>query len=389
MAGLVIGTDKTATIPVLEKEIPTVINSLNVTPSTSAQTITAPSGVDGYSPVNVAAVNASIDANITAGNIKKDVTILGVTGSYEGSTPAHYIEYGADANNKLTRGLNIIDLTGVVDIPIERGLYYLYYNNTDISGAVDFSSLNDISGIYACQNMFRSCTGLTSVVLSGLTTLSGNNACNSMFYGCTGITSVRLSSLIAISGGFVCASMFYNCTGITSVDLMALGTISGSSACINMFYGCTGLMNVSLPSLIEISGSNACQNMFRNCTNLTSFSLYNLTTISGTYATRSMFGNCYSLTTASFPSLDYIPAANCLTEMFNGCNSLTDVSFPALKSTSFGSATNQFQNMLSGCSNVTVHFPSSLFAVIGSWSDVAAGFGGTSTTVLYDLPATE
>ena len=62
-----------------------VITSLSVTPTTSAQTITAPSGTDGYSPVNVAAVTSSIDANIIAGNIKKDVTILGVTGSYEGS----------------------------------------------------------------------------------------------------------------------------------------------------------------------------------------------------------------------------------------------------------------------------------------------------------------
>lgn len=62
-----------------------VITSLSVTPTTSSQTITAPSGTDGYSPVNVVAVTSSIDANITAGNIKKDVQILGVTGTYEGS----------------------------------------------------------------------------------------------------------------------------------------------------------------------------------------------------------------------------------------------------------------------------------------------------------------
>lgn len=58
-----------------------VINSLNVTPTTSAQTITAPSGIDGYSPVNVSAVTSSIDANISAGNIKSGVSILGVSGS--------------------------------------------------------------------------------------------------------------------------------------------------------------------------------------------------------------------------------------------------------------------------------------------------------------------
>ena len=65
-----------------------VITSLSVTPTTSAQTITAPSGTDGYSPISVAAVTASIDANIIAGNIKKDVTILGVTGTLDSSGPS-------------------------------------------------------------------------------------------------------------------------------------------------------------------------------------------------------------------------------------------------------------------------------------------------------------
>lgn len=58
---------------------------LNIIPSTSAQQIEAPTGVNGYNPVNVAAVTSAIDQNIVAGNIKKDVSILGVTGTYEGS----------------------------------------------------------------------------------------------------------------------------------------------------------------------------------------------------------------------------------------------------------------------------------------------------------------
>lgn len=62
-----------------------VIESLSVTPTTSSQTITAPSGTDGYSPVSVAAVTSSIDSNIIAENIKKDITILNVVGTYEGS----------------------------------------------------------------------------------------------------------------------------------------------------------------------------------------------------------------------------------------------------------------------------------------------------------------
>lgn len=68
------------------------ITSLTVTPTTSQQTITASSGVKGYSPITVNAVTSGIDSNITAENIKKDVTILGVTGTYEGggSTPTLY-----------------------------------------------------------------------------------------------------------------------------------------------------------------------------------------------------------------------------------------------------------------------------------------------------------
>ena len=62
--------------------------TVSITPSTSAQTITPSSGHNGITEVNVAAVTSSIDSNIQAGNIKKDVSILGVTGTLnEGITP--------------------------------------------------------------------------------------------------------------------------------------------------------------------------------------------------------------------------------------------------------------------------------------------------------------
>lgn len=61
-----------------------VLQDKTVTPSTSEQTITADEGKDGLGTVTVSAVTAAIDANITADNIKDGVTILGVTGTYEG-----------------------------------------------------------------------------------------------------------------------------------------------------------------------------------------------------------------------------------------------------------------------------------------------------------------
>lgn len=59
------------------------VESLSITPSTSQQTFNS-SDVDGYKPVVVDAVTNSIDANIVPGNIKKDVEILGVTGTFKG-----------------------------------------------------------------------------------------------------------------------------------------------------------------------------------------------------------------------------------------------------------------------------------------------------------------
>lgn len=64
------------------------IEILSIIPTTTTQTISAPSGVDGYNPISVSAVTSSIDANIQASNIKKDVTILGVTGTLDSSGPS-------------------------------------------------------------------------------------------------------------------------------------------------------------------------------------------------------------------------------------------------------------------------------------------------------------
>lgn len=61
------------------------LTTKTVTPTTEDQTVTPSSSYNGFSSVTVKAVTAAIDANITAGNIKDGVTILGVTGTYDGT----------------------------------------------------------------------------------------------------------------------------------------------------------------------------------------------------------------------------------------------------------------------------------------------------------------
>ena len=61
------------------------LQSKTVSPSTSQQMVQADQEYDGLDTVTIGAVTSAIDANITAGNIKKNVSILGVMGTYEGS----------------------------------------------------------------------------------------------------------------------------------------------------------------------------------------------------------------------------------------------------------------------------------------------------------------
>ena len=57
-----------------------------VDPKTTSQIVEPSEGYDALSSVNINAVTSSIDANILAENIKKNISILGVTGNYEGKT---------------------------------------------------------------------------------------------------------------------------------------------------------------------------------------------------------------------------------------------------------------------------------------------------------------
>lgn len=490
-----------------------VIDELNVTPSTSAQTITAPSGTDGYSPINVSAVTSSIDANITAGNIKKDVQILGVTGSYEGTTPTgtksitangvydvstyasadvqvpstapdFYIFRNVSTNyqGKTLYSNNITEPTGfnLDDVYQGYGNYifaYAFYGNTNLQHFPDFSvmgrtygridlprgaffhtfdgctnatgifKLNDNVTTFGAEEgfgyMFNNCTGLTKVDFNNCTTLLGNPSCADMFRGCTGITEVNMKKIQSLGGNNACSNMFYGCTGITSIDLSGLTTV-GMGHLAYMFQNCTGLISADLSGLVDITNnSNSAFNYtFGGCTSLTSVDLSNLKYCRGIGTSLSYtFQNCTSLTNVNIRSL--ISSDGGFFHTFQGCTSLTDFEFKSLQSVgsqafvaTFYGCTNlttvkfksldglnsagsygyfkdysnnnacfrncsslgsvwfyalqnavdaSFNSMLYTCVGVTVHFPKNMQSTMSNWSNVTNGFGGTNTTVLFDI----
>lgn len=98
-----------------------VISPLSVTPCTTLQTITAPTGTDGYSPIIVSAVTSDIDSNIVAGNIRDGVTILGVTGTYSGGggggqTGAIFLQQGSWSQEIGIKGEYIRDVIGFQNV---------------------------------------------------------------------------------------------------------------------------------------------------------------------------------------------------------------------------------------------------------------------------------
>lgn len=218
----------------------------------------------------------------------------------------------------------------------------------------------------------------------------GTSGLTSSFRGSTGITKFSLPNLTTISQqnssiGYVC----YGCTNLTSVDLSGLQSVTYSSGANYAFYGCTSLTSIDISSLTTISSALGMQSCFSNCSSLTSIDLSGLVSIGGGQAFEGAFMGT-GLTEARFTNLQSIlstPVGLIVATMsncFKNCN-LQNLYFNSLTTVS---TNNCLSNMLSGVTGCTVHFPASLQATIGSWASVTNGFGGTNTTVLFDLPAT-
>ena len=137
---------------------------------------------------------------------------------------------------------------------------------------------------------------------------------------------------------------------------------------------------------------------FTNCSNLTSVNLSKVEHLNASPGQESYSSDTgifarSGIVSMDFESLTDLTDINALRYAF-AYSPIQEIWFRALTSSSFPPSTEWYYqdgmgNMLEGCSNVTVHFPSNLQSVIGSWWVITDGFSGTNTTILFDLPATE
>lgn len=171
---------------------------------------------------------------------------------------------------------------------------------------------------------------------------------------------------------------------VTSFSLPSNATDVGPNALAYAFYSCPSLTSVNLSSLTTVSGENAFYEAFYNCKSLTSVDLSSLTTLSGRGALESAFDACTALTSVDFSSLTTVSGYNSLYAAFARCSSLTSLSFPALTLSGLQFGSSQFDDMIRGVTGCTIHFPAAVQAKIETTSGYP-NFGGTNTTVLFDL----
>lgn len=287
------------------------ITSLNVTPTTSAQTITAPAGTDGYSPVNVSAVTSSIDANIQAGNIKDGVTILGVTGNYQGGGGTQVA--GLVLSGTVTAGGTMSSVSTVKFV----GVRYI-------------SGFNTFNSLYAMGDTMSNLNSVDMSVLEGIGNDNSVGVFQQAFSECASLSSVDLSSLQYMKGSYSCDGMFNSCSSLSSVNFSSLVTINGSSVCSGMFNGCSSLDTVQFPLLQYIKGSGACQYMFADCVMLESMSF------------PAIKSNTFGSDTDQFVG------------MFDGCPALTEIHFPSNVQSVIEGLDGYDENF--GAENATIYF---------------------------------
>ena len=178
------------------------------------------------------------------------------------------------------------------------------------------------------------------------------------------------------------------CTSTNIINLTGV-TKLGSYVLSNAYRGVAFPNNTNVDfSTIKALGEYALYYCFRDTSGITSVDLTSLVALNANakYCLSNTFSGT-SVTTVNFASLAQVYADYGFSSCFNNCSKLVSLYFPSLNSWSF-LKTTVFNSMLSNVTGCTVHFPSNVQSLIDSWSSVTSGFGGTNTTVLFDLPAT-
>ena len=323
---------------------------INIEPNKNPQDFTPAEGTF-YNKVHVQAVSSDCDPNIQPENIKKNMSILGVTGTYEGDTSEYFGSIGVRATETSNVGSWIYSIQALPDTMAfwgvrADGLFAQFQGSRlpliDVSNAKSFASF--------CYN----CTQLLEIPQYDFS--NGTNFMGA-FNSCINITTVPNLNLNAYST----AAMFSNCTNLLSTNSITISSYNNNGICTEayMFNNCTNLrtVNISLSSQPYHNKHNICS-MFNHCFNLEGDIDFGEANLSGIgYA----FHNCKKLNSVSnLWLLDNTPTyATSIDNAFanSGITAIKDtIIIPKIRAQDGGSANNFASNCynLKTISNMTI-----------------------------------
>ena len=263
--------------------------TVSITPSTSAQTITPSSGHNGITEVNVAAVTSSIDGNIQAGNIKKDISILGVTGTLnEGITPTGELAITSNGTYNVTdyasANVNVPEKQLGTKTITTNGTYNASDDNLDGYSEVEVETSGvDINDYYLTSGSYNDIRKYIKKI--PLIDTSAVTNMYSMFSGCVELRAIPQLNTSAVTN---MNSTFYNCSFLKTIPQLDTSNVTSMNY---MFYFCPSL--ITIPQL-DTSNVTDTSVMFYNCQSLTTIPQLDLSKVTNV---RSMFVWCYVLTT--------------------------------------------------------------------------------------------
>ena len=220
-----------------------------------------------------------------------------------------------------------------------------FYNLKALTTIEGLENLNT-SAVTDMSEMFRGCSGLTSLNLSKFNT-SAVTDMGEMFYGCSGLKSLNLSNFNT-SAVTKTNYMFSGCSSLTELNVSNFNT-SAVTDMRSMFSGCSDLRSLNLSNFNTAAVTNM-SGMFRSCSGLTVLNLSNFNTSTVTDMS-SMFSGCSSLTELNVSNFNTSAVTN-MYSMFSGCSGLT-----ALNLSNFNTSTvTDMSSMFSRCSGLKTIF---------------------------------
>lgn len=257
-------------------------------------------------------------------------------------------------------------------------MYLLNYDR--LSNVVPYRAFEDL---FRNQELLAKGPDLTATYLYDW-------AYDHMFYGCTALEEVPQMAEPEYIGSYVFEGMFADCTSLTEGILLraskgSIGILASEGVYRGIYNGCTSLRTVKTNfeyistasygfehafkdciALEDISwfkvnanlrtGEGCFREMFKNCTSLTYVPDIQAGTI-GTSSLSNTFEGCTNLVTAPRITAQWIGPKGCF-EMFKNCTSLISAPFIgpiflyAFKSGKYIDATQCYENMFYGCSNL-------------------------------------